>query len=112
MGQNHLELCSELKKDLLNSTVQNMNYNQTDPRNELSTNLSMAEFRTKLRNQTSRFYQASPKVSEGSKKCSLNLKDLSTWWSFTLSIGFTIGNTFKITTILNHDNVKAFSDDK
>ena len=98
MDQNHFELCNEIKEDLLNSTLHNLNYNQTDPSSERSLNLSLAEleFRTKLRNLTSRFCQASPKSSEDSKECSLNLKDLSSWWSFTWSIAFTIGNTFQI----------------
>ena len=99
MDQNHLELCKQIKTDLLNSTLHNPN-DTTELHNQVSTNLSFTEpeserFRTKLRNLTLQFCQASPKIAEENKECSLNLKDLSTWWSFTMSIGFTIGINFK-----------------
>ena len=45
MDQNHFELCIDIKEDLLNSTLHNLNYNQTDPSNERSSNFVIGRTR-------------------------------------------------------------------
>lgn len=100
MDHNHAELCIQIKNEILNSTVQNLS-DTINSHNQTPTNLSIVEpeadrLREKLGNLTSQFCQASsPKVVEDRKKCSLNVKDISSWWSYTMSICFTIGNNLK-----------------